>query len=290
MNISVGIGLAFLAMLCWGFGDFLIQKSTRKVGDWETLFVITFFGTLVLLPFVWQKLPSLFSDLNNFLILLSAGVILAAAALLEFEGFKVGKISVLEPLLSFEIISASFLSFYFIGDRVSWLQSFIIITLVIGLMMVSFRAKTISKRFFLEKGIIFFVVGAFLMGVADFLLGWGSRITDPILANFIINIVMVIISGVYIFSEGKLKGLIRDIKNNPNLILVMSISDNVAWVAYAFAMTLVPIAIATGLSESSIIIAVLLGLFINKEKLQTHQKVGLVVALIAAITLASITR
>ena len=37
MSISVGIGLAFVAMLCWGFGDFLIQRSTRKVGDIEAL-------------------------------------------------------------------------------------------------------------------------------------------------------------------------------------------------------------------------------------------------------------
>ncbi len=49
MTIEVGIGLAFVAMLCWGFGDFLIQRSARKLGDWETLFVITFFGVIVLL-------------------------------------------------------------------------------------------------------------------------------------------------------------------------------------------------------------------------------------------------
>lgn len=69
----------------------------------------------------------------------------------------------------------------------------------------------------------------------------------------------------------------------------MSISDNIAWIGYAFAMTLIPIAIATGLSESSCIVAVLLGIFINKERLQTHQKVGLVIALTSAMVLAFIT-
>ncbi|TSC57963.1 MAG: hypothetical protein Greene041679_205 [Parcubacteria group bacterium Greene0416_79] len=43
MSITVGIGLAFVAMLSWGIGDFLIQKSTRKIGDTETLFLISFF-------------------------------------------------------------------------------------------------------------------------------------------------------------------------------------------------------------------------------------------------------
>jgi hypothetical protein len=37
--LGIGVGFAFIAMLCWGVGDFLIQKSARKLGDWETLFV-----------------------------------------------------------------------------------------------------------------------------------------------------------------------------------------------------------------------------------------------------------
>jgi len=60
MSISVGIGLAFVAMLCWGIGDFWIQKSTRKVGDSEALFFITAFGAAVLLPFVYKDIPALF--------------------------------------------------------------------------------------------------------------------------------------------------------------------------------------------------------------------------------------
>ena len=69
----------------------------------------------------------------------------------------------------------------------------------------------------------------------------------------------------------------------------MSVSDKTAWVAFAFAMTLAPIGIVVALSESYIIIAVLLGLAINRERLAAHQKVGLVTAIAAAITLAAIT-
>ena len=69
----------------------------------------------------------------------------------------------------------------------------------------------------------------------------------------------------------------------------MSIADKAAWVAFAFAMSLAPIAVAVALSESYIIIAVILGLFVNKEKIQFHQKCGLVLAIFAAIFLAAIT-
>lgn len=290
MTIEVGIGLAFVAMLCWGFGDFLIQRSARKLGDWETLFVITFFGVIVLLPFVYKNIGSLFVGSNtNLLILVSSALVLLCAALLNFEGFKKGKISVLEPLMSFEIPAAALLAFFFLGDEISWMQIFVIIVLIINLFLVSFRGKFLSKNFLLEKGVIVFMFGAILMGAADFLLGWGSRVTDPLLANFVLNVIMASVSFIFIVFRGGISKLILDVKKNPAQVLAMSITDNVAWIAYSFAMVLVPIAIATGLSESSIIIAVLLGLFVNKEKLQRHQKIGLVGAIISAIVLAFIT-
>lgn len=54
-------------------------------------------------------------------------------------------------------------------------------------------------------------------------------------------------------------------------------------------MVYAPIGVAVALSESYIIVAVLLGLAVNKEKFDVHQKLGLVVAVLSAIVLAGIT-
>jgi len=67
----------------------------------------------------------------------------------------------------------------------------------------------------------------------------------------------------------------------------MSLFDNSAWLAFGFSMALAPISIAVAISESYIIIAVLLGFIINKEKLHKHQIIGLIFAIISAIYLAS---
>ena len=286
----MGIGLAIVAMLSWGIGDFLIQRSARKIGDWETLFVITAFGTLVLFPLVYRNIPQLFSeDLFGLAVLIGSGLLLTVASLCIFEAFKKGKLSILEPILSFEIPAASILAFVVLGDQISLTQVVLIATLMIGLSLLSFREKYISKSFFLEKGIVLFFVGAFLMGAGDFFLGWGARLTDPLIANFVLSFVIATISGAALVMRGQIRKTIQDIRANRASLLVMSISDNIAWVAYAFAMSLVPIAIATGLSESSIIVAVVLGLFVNRERPQLHQKLGMVIALASAITLAAIT-
>lgn len=289
MTASVGIALAFVAMLCWGFGDFLVQRTTRRLGDWETLFVLAGVGALILLPFIWREIPGLFSNGKDALILIFSGLFILAASLMNFEAFKKGKISVLEPLFSLEIISSAALAFFALNDRITWLQTGLIVLLIISLFLVSFRETRISRKALIEKGVLLFAAGSIVMGIADFLLGWGSRVTDPILATFTLNTVVAVISGVTLLFRGQMGRLFKDLAHYPASVLVMAVSENVAWVAYAVAMSLIAIAIATGLSESSIIVAVLLGLFINKEKLQRHQKIGLVAAIVAAIVLAFVT-
>lgn len=288
-NYTIGIGLAFVAMLCWGFGDFLIQKSTRKIGDWETLFIICGFGTLVLLPFVWKNIPALFAgDIVTLVVLFGGALVLLIAALLDFEALRVGKISVVEPIWSLEIPAATVLAFLILGERVTTFQTVIIVLLIIGLMLVSLKERYSVKKFFVEKGVVIAFFSAIVMGVANFFVGWGARVSDPLMVNFIINIFITFVTGIYLLKSGKLKKTFKDLSANRALLLPMAISDNAAWIAFAFAMSLAPIAIAVALSESYIIVAVILGLFLNRERLQQHQKFGLIMALISAIVLASV--
>ena len=162
MSISIGIGLAFVAMLCWGFGDFLIQRSTRKIGNWETLFVITAIGALVLIPFVWKSLPELFmnSDRTGLWILVTASTVLFFAALLDLEALRRGKLSIVEPIWSFEIVSAGFLGFFVLREHISWMQFGLIVLLIVGLVLTAFRERVIRKEFLLEKGVMVALVAA----------------------------------------------------------------------------------------------------------------------------------
>ena len=290
MNITIGIGLAFVAMLCWGFGDFLIQKSTRKMGDWETLFIIALFGAIVLLPFVWRDLPDLFIKNGDRLLVLSiTSVVLLLAALFDFDALKKGKLSVVEPIWSFEVPAAALLAFFILGEKISTLQIVLIVFLIVCFILIAFKEKTFSKKFFMEKGVILAFIGAILMGGANFFMGWGGRISDPLMVNFFTDVFIMIVTGAYLLLIGKFRSTFIDFKKQYKIMLPMSISDKAAWIAFVFSMSLVPIAVATALSESYIIIAVLLGLIINRERLQTHQKFGLIGAIITVIILILIT-
>jgi drug/metabolite transporter (DMT)-like permease len=290
IGVQIGIAFAFVAMLCWGFGDFFIQKSTRKVGDIEALFLITFIGVVILLPFVATRLVSLLDASNTQIVVLGiASIVILIAAILDFEALKIGKLSIVEPTWSLEVPAAALLAFFILGEAISFNQIVLIVILIFSLGLVSFKGGKITKKIFLEKGFWYAFFGALVMGGANFFIGWGARVTDPIMVNFVTDFFIMFVTGLMLISRGRLLNTFKDFSKNLSVILTMGIADKVAWVAFTFSMVLAPIAVAVALSESYIIIAVLFGLFVNKEKIKRHQYFGLVLAIVTAITLAAIT-
>ncbi len=288
--LATGIVLSIVAMLSWGFGDFLIQKNARKIGDWETLFFITFFGAVVLLPFCFNQVWTVLNNLQDGgLVLLIGCVTLLFAAIIDFEALRKGKLAIVEPIWSLEVPVTSVLAFVILSEAVTITEFVLIALLIIFLILVAFREKRITKKVFLEKGVVLALVGALFMGGANFFIGWGARVTDPITVNFITDTFLMVVALAVLLLRGKGKQTLRDVKKNMGTLLPMSIADKVAWLAFAFSMTLAPIAISTALSQSYIIVAVILGIVVNKEKLHAHQKIGMAGAVIVAIVLAVIS-
>jgi drug/metabolite transporter (DMT)-like permease len=218
--------------------------------------------------------------------LLGISIVLFAAALLDFEALKKGKIAIVEPIYALEVPVAAILAFSVIKESVDMIQLLLISLLVIGLVLVSLKSTKFSKKIWIEKGVILAVIGSVFMGVTNFLVGFASRVTNALVVNWFISVFLTLVCLFYIMSNHRMGKLIHDFENNKKLLLSMSLLDNLAWVAFAIAMTLIPIIIAVALSESYIALAALLGMAIGKEKLLIHQKFGLCVALSCAIILA----
>ncbi|MEK6902933.1 MAG: EamA family transporter [archaeon] len=102
MDIQTGVLFAFAAMICWGVGDFLIQRTVRKIGIVEGLAVIGIVGTVGLLPFVWNDLQIIFQP-ENASLLLGLGVVTFIAAMFNLYAYKIGKLSVVEFVLEIEL-------------------------------------------------------------------------------------------------------------------------------------------------------------------------------------------
>ncbi len=283
----MGILLAVTALFSWGLGDFLIQRSTRRFGDWVALFYIAAFGTIILFPFAYPNLRTALE--NHPTLLLVACLVLLLAALFDFEAMRIGKISVVEPIYAFEIPIAAFLAAYFIKELLTPEQIFFTATLIAGIFLVSVRSFSYLKNIHLEKGVWYAAVGTIGLGASSFLFGLGSRETSPLVINWFTDAFLTIATVFYLAATSRLGEIRSGFRNNKRLILNVSFFDKLAWVTFSYATLFIPIAVVTGISEGYIAFAAGLGLLFNKERLRLHQWIGLILATISVILLAFVT-
>ncbi|MDO8470303.1 MAG: DMT family transporter [bacterium] len=286
-----GIVFALLALLSWAIGDFLIQRTVRAVGDLRTLLWIDGIGAIILLPFVVRDLPTSFHSSAGLALATAAGVVIFFTALMEFEALRRGKISVIEPIMSIELLVTVALAVALWGERLSPLQLLLVGATFIGILLavtVHHTHLRFHKRIF-ERGVALAAGGAITMGVVNFLVGASSQNVSPLFVIWWSNVVTLVLAAGYLAIRDGFGALAADIRSHGKLILGVSVVDNAAWVFFASAAALIPIGIASAVSESYVALAVLLGLFLNREQIRWHQGVGIAVTVGSVILLSALT-
>lgn len=289
MSHIFGIALSFIALVCWCFGDFLIQKMVRLMDVWRCLLMIGLGGIIMLLPFIYEPLVEAIKNPQQIIFLLITGAIASCSAIFVLKALKLGKIAVVEPILSFHILVAVLLSLVVKHEQLSVLQFIFIGVIFSGILMSVISPREMHQKYELEKGIILGIIGATFMGIESFFVGVTSLETSPLLTMWIISIFFTIIPVIMISWHREWKLLGFNFKNATLLIVCTSIIDNLAWIAFAAATIFIPISISASISQSYIAGTVLLGVLINKEKISTNQLLGITLTIICVVGLSAIT-
>lgn len=289
---NVGIIFSLVALFAWGFGDFFIQKTVRQIGVWKSLFFIGILGSTCLFLFIQKELLAVISQPSNLYLLILLSIVSIIFILFYLLALKQGKIAVVDPLTGLELPLTVGLSVVLAGEHLSLFQSALIALTFFGIIFAVAKEKKHLdvRRWIVEKGAVLAGIGAIGMALTNFLTGISSQQISPLLTIWFTHTFFVIVTGVYLIFSGEFKNLINDLRKNSKIIFIQSVLDNIGWTAYAFAMTYISISIATTISESFIALSVLLGVFINKEKLQRHQFFGIVLVVVSILILSSITQ
>jgi drug/metabolite transporter (DMT)-like permease len=274
--MSLPILLAFGAMVGWGIGDFLIQRIVKKIGAAETLFWTTVFSSIILIPFVWRDLQLLtMASLPGLFIL---GIIGFLSGVIHFKALKIGKLAVLETILSIELPLTIILGLIFFKESLSLLQVGLIALLFIGIILISISFEKVHNRDWLEKGAVLALIAGLLVALYNFVSASQARALSPLIAIYVPWLVCCLICWLYIRQKRE-KNLIQNFKLNWRLILIMVIIDLLAWLAYTFAVAKEELAITISITESYVVIALILGVIINKEKIKVVQYIGALLAI-----------
>lgn len=281
-----GIILALIALVSWGIGDFLIQKTSRDFGVWQSMFCITAFGAIVLFPFAYSQIGIILHS-SKLLHLCLLGALSLTASLLLFEALKIGKMTVVEPIASFELPLTVFLGVVLLHEQVTTVEMFLIMAVFGGILLVGYTGGVQAKHL-LEKGTLIALLAAALMAGVNFTTGLVSQDVGPITTIWFVHTFVALVCAGYFFSTRSWGSVRQHIHAHPYESIGVAMFDNIAWVTYAAAVMFIPISLAITISESYIILAIILGVIINKERLLAHQWIGVAMALVSVITLAAI--
>lgn len=292
-SMNLGIVFALIALVAWAFDDFFIGRSTKKLGDAGALFCLSVFGAIVLFPFAYQTLGDarLWSPSQGFLwILCGIVVVTLIAALADFEALRIGKLSTIDPLYALEVPLTLLLSYLVIRETLGATQLYLVACIVCGMILVAVKSFKGLKNVRWERGVRMALVSILFMSGVNFLSGYGGRITTPVFANWFSYMGLAVCTGTYLLVTGKMRPVLQAIRANPKLVLALSIADVIAWSSFIKSASLIPIGLATAISEAYIAFAVLLGIYANKEKVHKHQVIGICIVVAAVLTLSITSR
>ena len=212
-------------------------------------------------------------------------------AVIDFRALKEGKLSVVEPILGMELPVTIVLSVMLAHEFLSSWQLMLILAVFLGTILAATKetAHLFAHRRISERGVLFAVIGCVLMGATNFVVGYSSQEISPMVTLLAMDFLLLIVSLFYLLFRGHFGVLYQRVKTNWRLVFAQAFLDNLAWIFFAFSTTFIPIAIATTVSESYIAITVILGLYVNREHLRKHQKLGVALAIFGVIALSLAT-
>ncbi len=287
MVFELAVLIAFGAMICWGVGDFLIQRSTRKIGDVESLAWIGIIGSIGLLPFVIREF-SLITTWAQAGVLGILGLVTFFAALANFEALKKGKLSVIEIVMTLELPITILLAVLFFQESFTLIQGSAVLLVFFGVILIATERFSHFKNMLkgLEKGVMLALFGAISMGVVNFLTGTSAKSISPLLAIWVPWAIFTVMCLVVIQTRRRGIGIFKQHwRQHRMLIIAMGVFDTLAWLLYAFAVEGKEIALTVAITESYPTVALFLGLWFNKEKINWHQYCGAALALGASVWL-----
>jgi len=287
MDAHLGLLFALVALLGWGFGDYFIQKTTRIIGPYKSLFCICAGAAVAIFPFVYKELY-VYTVADYQALAILSGIIFVYALVL-FEAFRRGKLSVVESIVAFELPLTVGLGIFIGGERLTLWQLAIFFVIFIGIALAAAARLDhlhMHGRIF-EKGVALAFAGAILSALTNFFIGSYSQHMSPLFVIWGTHTMLAVLCGVYIAARGEFGSLLAAIKRHPGPVIGQSILDNSAWIGYAYAASKISISLTVMISESYIALAALLGYFFGREKLRAHQIVGAIIAIGGAILLAS---
>ncbi len=274
MSLTVMFVVLFAALLhaSWNFlvkqnSDKLISMSAVVLGHAPFAFLALFFVPL-------PNIESL-----NYII---AGALLHTGyQLFLLNSYRIGDLSQVYPLArGISPLIVATVSVLFLGNHLSQIEITAIIVICTGIMSLVLVRKSDGLRNY-RAAILAVVTGVFIASYS-LIDGLGARVSGSAVGFYaclsILNAIIFII--VILFKKPNTVKIV--IVNNYKLALTGGLASFTGYSLVIWSFTMAPIPVVTALRETSIVFALLLGVFVLKERLDLMKLFASITTLIGA--------
>ena len=286
MRMNTGILFGLGAMLAWGIMDFLAAIACRKIGDYRAFFWPQLIGfVFIVIAYFFFGKPIALDKF--FYILAFAGVLDMIGYIYFYRGLSKGLVGIVSPITSMFASVTVILSIIFLGEKVTLLQIFSIILIVIGCFLVSTDIKEFfnSKKTKLAEGVKEGLVAMVCWGILFTLIAYSVRAVGWFMPVLIMRIFLIF----PFIAFAKVKKVPLKFESNTmiiGLLVVMAILDVAAFLSLNFGVMGHEASIVAPVSSTYPLLTISLAYIFLKERMAPNQYIGAVVAISGMVLLS----
>ncbi|MGA0121732.1 MAG: EamA family transporter [Gaiellales bacterium] len=276
MGITILLGLA--CAVAWGLPDISLARAVRTVGIVPTVIGSILVGLVATSPLVLWAGPFPDPALRDALLVLLAGGLTLLGYMTAFSAFRIGKVSVVAPIIACEGAVAAVAAIVLFGEQLEPLILLLLPVAIVGVVLAAMSGDGEGRGGVVRASAAALVWGGILLTaapVADaFGVLWGFLLVR------LVALVLALPIGLALGTAAKGR---LDWRN----VAIWGVGDSVASLLYVAAADRGPVAVAGVLAAQFATVAAIAGVVLLKERLRARQWAGVVLVLLAVTGIAA---
>jgi drug/metabolite transporter (DMT)-like permease len=271
--MDLPVVLAITAALFWGLGDFFAKGATKL--SFLHYLLMSALPAIVFSYALWEPF-----SLEGLPILILISAAFAFSSYYFYEAMKIDKVGIVSSLSSTYVLLVVFLGVFIGKEPFSVLQIAGTLIAVLGITLT--MIEDIPNRKFIRKETVVAIAVLFVAwGVGMYQMKYLSGIYTGEQITFYISIFFIIISIAGLIKTGE-----KIVAGKGSVFATLAgLGWSMGTIAYNAALRFEGIAFVSALAAFYPLVALVLGIIVNKERIKAHQIAGVVLTLagIAAV-------
>lgn len=284
MIILLSVLFGLMSMAAYGCANAYSKPLSQEFGPTQALFLR---GLTISVILAFAALPSIhyFHNWQAVVATLLLGVVGYIPVLAFTHGIKESPIGVVAPIAGTSPLITVFLSFLFLGVSLHGLQWLAILAIIVANIAVSINLKNWRQSALLKRssGIPFALIAALGWGVFFFLLVPISRTLGPWLAAFLIELGVTGAAGLHVAIAKK---KVRMKHGMRPAIIANGLLICIGTLCYTVGVRYFNIGIVVALSNSTAVMASILGMYLFHEHLHFKERVASIIMILGIIVIS----